>query len=170
MENLDNHIPAVTAYVRHKLTPYNDATNDIVQEVFLAAWQNRSVYRAESPLRSWLLGIAKHKIQDHFRRARRSPQSIEDLGPHQEPCSPQRIDEDVEKSQTFGRVRVAVSMLPEKYQDVVRERYWSGRSACETGARIGKTSKSVERMLARSREHLRNGLTQTCAARCGSSR
>jgi RNA polymerase sigma-70 factor, ECF subfamily len=179
MEPLDIHIPAVAAYVRRQLAPFTDATNDIVQEVFLAAWQNRSYYREESPLRSWLLGIAKHKVQDHFRRTRRSPQSIDELGPHQEPSAPLRVDEDAEKAQTFGRVRIAISQLPATYRAVVRDRYWAGNSAFETGAKLGKTSKSVERMLARSREQLRAGLmqdrlgllsTQTCAVRSGSSR
>ncbi len=170
METLDIHIPAVAAYVRHKLAPYTDATNDIVQEVFLAAWQNRSVYRSESPLRSWLLGIAKHKVQDHFRRSRRVPQSIEDLSPLQEPCSSRRVDEDLEKAQARGRVHDAISALPPKYKDVIRDRYWAGRNAGESGARMGKTTKSVERMLARSREQLRSSLTRTCAERSGSCR
>jgi RNA polymerase sigma-70 factor (ECF subfamily) len=169
METLDIHLPAVTAYVRRKLAPRTDAANDIVQDVFLAAWQNRSGYRAESPLRSWLLGIAKHKVQDHFRRSRRTPQSIEDLGPH-EPCSPARLEEALHTAQVRGYIRVAIENLPETYRKVVRERYWSGHSAGETGSRMGKTSKSVERILARSRDRLRDSLaTQTYAAQCGSS-
>ena len=169
MEPLDIHLPAVAAYVRHKLTPYTDATNDIVQDVFLAAWQNQAIYRAESPLRSWLLGIAKHKVQDHFRRAMRTPQSIDDLGPH-EPTAPMRVEEEVQTAQINGRIRIAISALPSTYQTIIRERYWAGCSASETGARLGKTSKSVERMLARSREQLRNSLTQTCAVRADSLR
>jgi RNA polymerase sigma-70 factor, ECF subfamily len=167
---LDTHIPAVAAYVRHKLAPYTDATNDIVQDVFLAAWQNRGVYRAESPLRSWLLGIAKHKVQDHFRRSRRTPQSIEDLSPVQEPSSPLRLDESLETAQERAFVHEAIAELPTKYREVVRDRYWVGRNACDSGARIGKTAKSVERMLSRSREQLRASLTRTCAERSGSWR
>jgi RNA polymerase sigma-70 factor, ECF subfamily len=115
------------------------------------------------------LGIAKHKVQDHFRRALRSPQSIEDLGP-QEPAAPLRADDELQASQVRGRIRIAISTLPPAYQVVVRDRYWAGRSAGETGARMGKTSKSVERMLSRSRDQLRGSLIQTCAAQCGSSR
>ena len=166
MEPLDPHIAAVAAYVRHRLSPHTDAANDIVQDVFLAAWQNQNVYRAESPLRSWLLGIAKHKVQDHFRRSLRTPQSIEDLGPH-EPCEPMRIDEEVQAAQVRGRIRVAISGLPSTYRTAVEDRYWAGRSANETGARMGKTAKSVERMLSRSRDLLRGSLPPAFSAQCG---
>lgn len=170
MDTLETHIPAVAAYVRHKLSPCTDATNDIVQDVFLAAWQNRGVYRADSPLRGWLLGIAKHKVQDHFRRTRRMPQSLEDLSPVQEPPSPVRLQESLETAQQQGFVHEAVAALPENYKEVVRDRYWIGCNACESGARMGKTAKSVERMLSRSREQLRATLTRTCAERSGSWR
>jgi RNA polymerase sigma-70 factor (ECF subfamily) len=170
METLETHLPIVVAYVRRKLAPNAEAANDIVQDTFLAAWQNRAVYRADSPLRSWLLGIARHKVQDHFRRSRRAPQSIEDLCPAQEPSSPLRLDAALALRQECELVRGAVAGLPQNYKQVVRERYWAGCNACETGARMGKTAKSVERMLSRSRDQLRERLIRTCAARSGSWR
>ena len=42
--------------------------DDLVQETFLAAWQNLPSYRGESSVRSWLLGIARHKVEDYYRR------------------------------------------------------------------------------------------------------
>ncbi|RMG91186.1 MAG: sigma-70 family RNA polymerase sigma factor [Zetaproteobacteria bacterium] len=41
---------------------------DLVQETLLAAWQGRDRFRGSSSLRTWLVGILKHKITDHIRR------------------------------------------------------------------------------------------------------
>ncbi|MGI8743498.1 MAG: RNA polymerase sigma factor [Bryobacteraceae bacterium] len=61
------HIEALYGYVRHRLFPRGDLIEDLVQEVFLAAWQQLPVFRGESTLRNWLLGIARHKVEDHYR-------------------------------------------------------------------------------------------------------
>ncbi len=41
---------------------------DLVQETLLAAWQGRNSFQGSSSLRTWLVGILKHKIADHIRR------------------------------------------------------------------------------------------------------
>src|SRR6516225_2716979 len=57
----------VYAYVRRRLIPRADLVDDLVQEVFLAAWESLDKFRGDSSLRSWLLGIARHKVEDHYR-------------------------------------------------------------------------------------------------------
>jgi RNA polymerase sigma-70 factor (ECF subfamily) len=42
---------------------------DLVQETFLAALQARSSFKGKSSPKSWLFGILKHKIIDHFRKS-----------------------------------------------------------------------------------------------------
>lgn len=44
---------------------------DMVQETFLAALQARDRFAGQSSERSWLVGILKHKIIDHFRKVTR---------------------------------------------------------------------------------------------------
>ena len=44
---------------------------DAVQETFLAALQSRHRFEGRSSERTWLAGILKHKILDHFRRGLR---------------------------------------------------------------------------------------------------
>jgi RNA polymerase sigma-70 factor, ECF subfamily len=59
---------SIYAYVRHRLIPRFDSVDDIIQEVFVAAWDNLANFRGESSLRAWLLGIAKNKVEDYYRR------------------------------------------------------------------------------------------------------
>jgi len=42
---------------------------DLVQETFLAALQNTHGYVGKSSARTWLTGILKHKVFDHYRRS-----------------------------------------------------------------------------------------------------
>lgn len=46
-----------------------DVAEDLVQEAFLSAWQARADFAGASSERTWLVGILKHRIGDHFRRA-----------------------------------------------------------------------------------------------------
>src|SRR5262252_7542531 len=72
----------VYAYVRRRLIPRADLVDDLVQEVFLAAWENLDRFRGDSSLRNWLLGIARHKVEDHYRkRLRELPLEDEDEQP-----------------------------------------------------------------------------------------
>jgi len=41
---------------------------DIVQETLLAAWRGHERFNGDSTLRTWLVGIMKHKIIDHIRK------------------------------------------------------------------------------------------------------
>lgn len=55
---------------------------EMVQETFLAALQARGSFAGQSSERSWLVGIMKPKIVDHFRRAGRETPSkaLDQLG------------------------------------------------------------------------------------------
>ncbi|MFN7022227.1 MAG: sigma-70 family RNA polymerase sigma factor [Phycisphaerales bacterium] len=48
-----------------------DAAEDIVQETVLAAMRSHASFAGGSSERTWLIGIAAHKVADHFRAARR---------------------------------------------------------------------------------------------------
>jgi len=53
---------------------------DVVQDTLLAAFKGRRSFAGRSAERSWLTGILKHKIIDHFRKtSRESP--VEDVEP-----------------------------------------------------------------------------------------
>ncbi len=44
---------------------------DMVQETLLAAMQSKNTFQSKSSERTWLCGILKHKIIDHFRKSSR---------------------------------------------------------------------------------------------------
>jgi RNA polymerase sigma-70 factor (ECF subfamily) len=61
----------VMAMIRERVTQ-SVLAGELVQNIFVAAWQGASGYREdlEDP-EDWLLGITRHKLLDHGRRMRR---------------------------------------------------------------------------------------------------
>jgi len=55
---------------RYAISRVRDSTiaEDLVQEVFLAAFQSRKNFQHRSSEKTWLTGILKHKIADSFRK------------------------------------------------------------------------------------------------------
>ncbi|MFL9925446.1 sigma-70 family RNA polymerase sigma factor [Herbaspirillum lusitanum] len=49
----------------------SDAAEDVAQETIMAALQNPSGYSGKSSLRTWLVGILKHKIVDVIRKEKK---------------------------------------------------------------------------------------------------
>lgn len=49
----------------------NARAEDLVQETFLAALRGRQTFAGRSAEKSWLVGILKHKLLDHYRKASR---------------------------------------------------------------------------------------------------
>ncbi|MCI0364095.1 MAG: sigma-70 family RNA polymerase sigma factor [Phycisphaerales bacterium] len=58
------------------------AAEDLVQETLLAAMTAQGSFEARSAVRSWLIGILKHKIADHIRAKTRETSA---MGPTYEP-------------------------------------------------------------------------------------
>lgn len=56
---------------RYALLQMRDAelADDAVQETLLSAWQSSTSFAGKAGLRTWLIGILKHKIADHWRRS-----------------------------------------------------------------------------------------------------
>ena len=65
---------------RYALGRVRDETvaEDLVQETLLAAWRGYASFAGRGAERTWLTGILKHKIIDHFRRVCRETQLDEE--------------------------------------------------------------------------------------------
>lgn len=67
---VDDHGDCLFRYAVARLRDETVA-EDIVQETLLSAMQSLSSYAGRASERTWLLGILKHKLIDHFRRRAR---------------------------------------------------------------------------------------------------
>ncbi|HSD42209.1 MAG TPA: sigma-70 family RNA polymerase sigma factor [Burkholderiales bacterium] len=66
---------------RYALQQVRDAevARDLVQDTFVAALEGGCSFQGRSAVRTWLVGILKHKIADSFRERTRAPVSIDAL-------------------------------------------------------------------------------------------
>jgi RNA polymerase sigma factor (sigma-70 family) len=151
------HIDAVYGYVRHRLSPRMDMVDDAVQDVFMAALDGLAGFQADSSLRSWLLGIARHKVEDVYRKRLRAPEDLEAIAREDEQrlTESPALEERIDAARARERTRQVIGRLPERYALMLRWRYWEQRSVREIAAALGATEKSVERTLARARQQFK---------------
>lgn len=150
------HSDAIYGYVRFRLAPRRELTDDVVQEVFLAAWKNLDSYRGQSSLRTWLLGIARHKVEDVYRQRLREPDPLDPQEPPSEiPESQPHLDFVLDRESAEARIQEILRALPEHYGMVLLWRYWEERSIRDIALAVGRTEKSIERTLARARSLFR---------------
>jgi len=73
---IERHADALFGYALIQLGNREEA-EERVQETFLAALEAKGAFRGASSERTWLMGILKHKICDHFRRRGRGASTQE---------------------------------------------------------------------------------------------
>ena len=155
-EFVSRHADEIYRYIYARLVPHTDRVDDLVQEVFLAAWENLGAYRGTSPLQSWLMGIARHKVEDHYRARLREPEPLEatEQRPNFGTISPD-FDAFLDSERLQKKTWQVLVKLPEKYRLALLWCYWDKCSAKEMATRTGKTEKAIERLLARARDQFR---------------
>jgi len=147
------HIDAVHAYVRYRLTPRAELVDDVVQDVFLAALTGLRTFQGQSALRTWVIAIARHKIEDVYRDLLRRPVSLDAAdSAEDEPAAPAvSFEEQIDSARTRNKARHVLAQLPERYGLLLIWRYWERRSTRDIATAIDATEKAVERTLARAR-------------------
>jgi RNA polymerase sigma-70 factor (ECF subfamily) len=152
-EFVSRYADAVYGYVSRRLAPRADLVEDVVQDVFLAALQKLTTFAGQSSVVGWLLGIARHKVEDFYRAQLREPDPLPDdadvpsAGSTVEPG----LDELIDAARTQERTRQILERLPVAYSAALLWRYWEKRSIREMATQTGKTEKAIERLLARAR-------------------
>ena len=143
-------------YIRSRLAPHYDHVEDLVQETFLSALENLSSYTASGPLQGWLMGIARHKVEDYYRARLRAPEPIDDVNPDGDfLASAPKVHQLMEDAQLRKKTQQVLTSLPDPYRLALIWRYWDKASAREMALKTGKTEKAIERLLARARAEFR---------------
>jgi RNA polymerase sigma-70 factor (ECF subfamily) len=151
-----------------------DLAADAVQETFLEALRVRGSFSGRSDERTWLVGILRHKILDHYRRSVRQPAFVDQAaaerlgddpsfdrrGRWREPPAswagdPARALETREFWEAFGR---CLDNLPEALADAFFLREVDGMRSDEIQQMLGITPANLWARLHRARSLLRRCL------------
>ncbi len=149
---------AEVAALANRLLGWPGDVDDVVQDVFVAAFVGLKKFRGESSLRTWLFTITVNKCRRYrFRRWRRLR-----LVPMEDAATVESQDRggdrQVMDQETFARVRQAVQRLPRKYREIVVLRYLQGLEVSEICTLLGVTANVLQVRLNRARKRLKEQL------------
>jgi RNA polymerase sigma-70 factor (ECF subfamily) len=137
-------------------------TDDIVQEVFLTITAKASSFRPDASFRHWMLAIARLKVLESRRAARRfSPRVIESLAAALEP---EKLAED-----RLGPLLDCLDQLPPKMQELIRLRYFSQHGPTDLAAMLGRSISGVNTTLTKARDLLRECVDRKLADGAGAA-
>jgi RNA polymerase sigma-70 factor (ECF subfamily) len=135
-----------------------DATQDIVQETFLAAFKSANRFHGRSKVYTWLYSIANKKVADFYRRRKREAKhQTEPLEDHADES--QLSEAETESEEAHRLIQQTLSSLPLHYKQVLLLKYVEEMPVAEISQTMGRSPKSVEGLLTRARRELRNRLT-----------
>jgi RNA polymerase sigma-70 factor, ECF subfamily len=142
-------------FVRNRLIPRDELVEDLIQEIVFAAWQALPSYRGDANLRSWVIGIARHKVEDYYRKRLQALEVHEEDESSLEPAVTPGFEEQIDSAALRGKVQETLASLPEAYALALMWRYRDEKSVREMAQLAGKTEKAMERLLARARQNFR---------------
>lgn len=165
----DRYYDQIFGYVLRRVVSVH-ITQDIVSETFFKAldrlWQFR--WRNVS-ISSWLYRIATNEMNQHFRRQKHSPHSLDALLEEKGFEIQDEVDllEDIlEQERELARTkewqaaRKQVALLSEKYQEVLTLRYFEDKKISEIAEILGKKEGTIKSLLSRAISQLKEKCNQ----------
>ena len=142
----DDAFPSVYAYLLRRVG-HPDVAEDLVQETFMAAVGEIEQRGAGHVTTPWLIGVARHKLADHWRRAEREERRVERW--RAERAGP------AESSEAGAKVFDALADLPTAQRAAMVLHYLDDLPVAQVAELLGKTVPATDSLLARARHSFR---------------
>ncbi len=139
----DEALPLVYGYLVRRCGGSAATAEDVTQETFLAAVAELRKGRVvEAPV-PWVLGIARHKLLDHYRRQSRRERTVE-------------LDDELElvsgvPDEADDLAVAALARVPASQRAALVLRHLDGFSVPEVASALGRSIEAAESLLARGR-------------------
>ncbi len=153
MDEFENLLEAerrsVERFVRFRMSSKADA-DDVLQEVFLTAYQKFSQLKNKKAFKAWIISIARNKCNDYFRRKATQHEFS--------------IDELTEKELSDGRygasvvniVRETLSLLGDKDKQILYLYFWKEMQQSEIAKRLNIPIGTVKSRLHTAKQNFKN--------------
>ena len=126
---------------------------DVIQEVARQATANFDRYDPDRPFTAWVIGIARQRIAEHYRKQNRAP--IVFSSDAVEMILPALAALKAEPSDRMQSLRECVKKLNDKQLKLIDLKYSEQLSSEDIASTIGSTPSSINVMLFRIRDALR---------------
>jgi RNA polymerase sigma-70 factor (ECF subfamily) len=123
---------------------------DLTAETFMAAVDSIERGVAPVPTVAWLIGVARHKLVDHWRRAEREQRKLALVASESD-----EIDDPWPEVVDVDAVRAALARLSAPQRTALALRYLDGLSVSEVALHVGRSLHATETLLVRARAALR---------------
>jgi RNA polymerase sigma-70 factor (ECF subfamily) len=148
------HVDHVYRYLLLRTGSIEDA-QDLTTQTFIAALEHIASYQPRRPFRMWLLGIARHKAADFFRKNHLTlPLETADDLPHPDPLP----DETVSQHLQIERVVSQLHQLAPDRAEAFTLRVFGEFTAAEIAEIMGKSEAAVKMLVHRAWSDLRQRL------------
>jgi len=147
----------------YRMVGARSVAEDVTQEAFLNLWRSGAHYdRVRGSVRTWILGIVHHRAIDALRRASvHSRRRSDDEAAAERLEAPERVEDDVARSEEAAIVRHAMEILPADQLKVIELAYFGGFTHVEIAemleAPIGTVKGRMRLGLKKMREVLAQG-------------
>lgn len=139
-----------------------EEAEDVVQEIFLFALENKAKWPAELALSDWLLMLFHRRLGQQKQHLQVSIQ----LNGHADEIPTRRWEplSQLQQEEFSQQIDTAIQLLPESYREVVILGVQGGRSSQEIGRILGRPPTTVRSQLARGLDRLRRVLPPALGA------
>jgi RNA polymerase sigma-70 factor, ECF subfamily len=152
----DNALPRVYAFVVTHAGGDRALAEEITQQTFVEALRTHGKFDGRSDVVTWLCGIARHRLADHFRRVdreerRRMRVVVREVSPRVDVEPFAAIDQRAE-------VEAVLRTLPALQRAVLLFMYVDGLSMREIARELRRTEGAIESLLGRARANFRRAM------------
>lgn len=154
LELYDAALPQVYGYLLARCGA-RALAKDLTAETFLAAVAACRRTPPPHPSTGWLIGIARHKLVDHWRAAEREQRGLRAVA---EPPAPSADPWDERLDALLAREVLAAQSAP--HRAALTLRYLDGLGVPEVARTLGRTQAATEALLTRARTAFRRSYTQ----------
>ena len=146
---LEQHRLALTRYVHYRIHDYHDA-QDVLQDVLTAAFTAFPALQDHNRFQAWLIGIARHKVNDYLRRKyRRNEVSLDEASSLSFTPGRFAITHD-------SRVEQIIHLMPDDDRQLLHMIYWLCLPQTEVARRLSIPVGTVKSRLYHARERFRS--------------
>jgi RNA polymerase sigma-70 factor (ECF subfamily) len=149
LELYDDALPHVYGYLLARCGDTSLA-EDLTAESFLAAVHAARKPGATGPSVPWLIGVARHKLADHWRRTEREQRGLRLLD-----SNPAPVDDPWETAIDRIRAREVLGRLGPHHRAALTLRYLDGLPVPEVASHLDRTVHATEALLVRARAAFR---------------
>lgn len=133
-----------------RLIKREDVAEELMQDVFIAAWEGADRFRGGSKVSTWLFRIAHYKTIDWLRKKR--PHRLEEVEWLPAPDSTERA---AFESWTAEQVRGALEALSPDHRAVIELAFWQGLPYKEIARIVNCPVGTVKSRMSYAKRHLR---------------